>query len=339
MLTKRQLVLSVSVLVAGLVAMNLVIAILTRNSVPRRVMRHARQSQSASVIALGNSLVASGFDEAAFNSGAGLSVPQGSANLGLGASSPVEQLLLFRYALSHGVRPLLVVYGFYDFQLTAPVRFTTSDLIGNHAMLYYVEPLYARRFYSLSLHDSFQFRAMHAIPMFADRGAVWAKVEILRRGIAQQGMPAERTGRLGRAADFSLLESADEKDFRLQCEASMNLPLNPSVNELVRQAHDLGLTIAVVEMPMRGQHRRLFYDTPWWAQYITHIRSLLAPFNVIYVDASDWIQDDALFEDPLHLTDRGAAQFSQRLGSFLAPLPPHLAADSSETPVPESFRP
>src|ERR1700758_3959427 len=108
MLTKRQLVLSVSVLVAGLVAMNLVIAFLTRNSVPRRVMQHARQSPSASVIALGNSLVASGFDEAAFNSGAGLSSPQGSANLGLGASSPVEQLLLFRYALSHGVHPGLV---------------------------------------------------------------------------------------------------------------------------------------------------------------------------------------------------------------------------------------
>jgi hypothetical protein len=339
MLTKRQLVLSVSVLVAALVAMNLLIAVLTRNSVPRRVMRHARQSPSASVIALGNSLVASGFDEAAFNSGAGLSAPRGSANVGLGASSPVEQLLLFRYALSHGVHPLLVVYGFYDFQLTTPVRFTTSDLIGNHAMLYYVEPLYARRFYSLSLHDSFQFRAMHAIPMLAERGAVWAKVESLRRGIAQQGMPSERAGRFGRAADFSLLESANEKDFRLQCEASMNLPLNPSVSELLRQAHGLGLTIAVVEMPMRGQHRRLFYDTPWWTQYITHVRSLLEPFNVVYVDANDWIQDDTLFDDPLHLSARGAAQFSQRLGSLLAPLPPHLAAGSIETPVPGRFRP
>jgi hypothetical protein len=339
MLTKRQLVLSVSVLVAGLVAMNLVIAFLTRNSVPRRVMQHARQSRSASVIALGNSLVASGFDEAAFNSGAGISAPQGSSNLGLGASSPVEQLLLFRYALSHGVHPGLVVYGFYDFQLTNHVQFTTGDLIGNHAMLYYVEPFYGRRFYSLSLHDSLQFPAMHAIPMFADRGALWAKIEILRRGIAEQGMPAERTSRMGRAADFSLLEAADEKDFRLQCEASMNLPLSPSVNELLRQAHGLGLTIAVVEMPMRGQHRRLFYDTPWWSQYNTHIRSLLAPFNVIYVDASDWIRDDTLFEDPLHLSAPGAAQFSQRLGSFLAPLPPHLAADSAETPVPERVRP
>jgi hypothetical protein len=302
-------------------------------------MRHARQSRSASVIALGNSLVASGFDEVAFDSGAGLSAPRGAANLGLGASSPVEQLLLLRYALSHGVHPNLVVYGFYDFQLTTPDRFTTSDLIGNHAMLYYVEPLYARRFYSLSLHDSFQFRAMHAIPMFAERGAVWAKVEILRRAIAQQGMPAERTNHMGRAADFSLLESDNAEDFRLQCEASTNLPLTSSVRELLRQAHDLGLTIAVVEMPMPDRHRRLFYDTPWWSQYVTHIRNLLAPFNVIYVDAGDWIQDDALFDDPLHLSARGAAQLSQRLGRLLGPLPPHLTADSTETPVSGRPRP
>ena len=336
---KRQLVLAAAVLLAGLVAMNLVVTILTRNSVPRRVMRHARQSQSASVIALGNSLVASGFDEVAFNSGAGLSAPRGAANLGLGASSTVEQLLLLRYALSHGVHPDLVVYGFYDFQLTTPNRFTTSDLMGNHAMLYYVEPFYARRFYSLSLHDSFQFRAMHAIPMFADRGAIWAKVEILRRAMAQQGMPAERTNRLGRAADFSLLESDNAEDFRLQCSASVNLPLASSVSELLRQANDLGLTIAVVEMPMREQHRRLFYDTPGWSQYTSHIRNLLAQFNVIYVDASDWIQEDALFDDPLHLSTRGAAQFSQRLGRLLGSLPPHLATDSTGTPVPGRSRP
>jgi hypothetical protein len=336
---RRQLVLAAAVLLAGLVVMNLVVTILTRNSVPRRVMRHARESRSASVIALGNSVVASGFDEVAFDSGAGLSAPRGAANLGLGACSTVEQLLLLRYALSHGVHADLVVYGFYDFQLTTPNRFTTSDLIGNHAMLYYVEPLYARRFYSLSLHDSFQFRAMHSIPMFRERGAIWAKVEILRRAMAQQGMPAERTNRMGRAADFSLLESDNAEDFRLQSEASVNVPLASSVSELLRQTHDLGLTIAVVEMPMRGEHRRLFYDTPWWSQYVSHIRNLLVPFNASYVDASDWIQDDALFDDPLHLSTRGAAQFSQRLGRLLGSLPPHLTTDSTGTPVPGRSRP
>ena len=307
MLTKRQLILASAVLLASLLVMNVTIVYLTRNSVPRRVMRHARESQSASVLGLGNSLVAAGFDEGAFDAGARLPPPKGAANLGLGASSPVEQLLLLRYALAHGMHPRLVIYGYYDFQLTAPVQLTTGDLVGNHAMLYYVEPFYARRFYSLSFHDAFQFRPMHAIPMLADRGAIWAKIEILRRTLAQQGMPAELTNRFGRASDFSLLESDNAEDFRQKCETSMNLPLAPPVIELLRQANDAGLTVAVIEMPMRGAHRNLFYDTAWWQQYVAHIRSLLAPFHVTYVDASAWIQDDSLFHDPLHLSERGAS--------------------------------
>ena len=339
MLTKRQLILSTVVLLAGLAVMNLVTIFLTRNSRPRQVMRHARESQPASVVALGNSLVAAGFDEAAFDSGAGLSAPRGSSNLGLGATTPVEHLLLLRYALSHGIRPRLVLYGFYDFQLTTPVQFAIGDLFGNHAMLYYVEPLYARRFYSLSLHDAFQFRAMHAFPMFAERGAIWAKVEILRRAIAQQGMPAENSNSMGRAADFSLLEAADTNDFRLQCEAGLNLPLIPPVSEILRQAHDLGVTVTVVEMPMREQHRRVFYGSACWSQYTTHVRNLLSPFGAIYVDASGWIQDESLFDDPLHLSERGATQFSQRLGGVLASLSLQRTTDSAATPVPERSRP
>ena len=319
MLTKHQLVLTTAILVACLLALNLTVAYLTRDSVPRRIMRHARESQSATVIALGNSLVAAGFDERAFNSGAGLSAHHGAANLGLGASSPVEQLLLLRYALSHGIKPHLVIYGFYDFQLTALNRFHIGELIGNHSMLYYVEPFYARSFYSLSPHDSLQFRAMHSFPMFADRGAIWAKVEILRRAIAQQGMPPQRSNQFGRAADFSLLESGDAEDFRRQCEASLALPLAPPVNELFRQARDAGIAIAVVEMPMRRAHRNLFYETPWWAQYVSRIRNLLAPYGVNFVDGSEWIDDDLLFADPLHLSEQGGAQFSQRLGSLLGP--------------------
>ena len=244
MLTTRKLVFTAAVLLAGFLAVNLAIAYLTRNSVPRRLMRHARESESAVVLALGNSLIAAGFDEAAFDAAAGLSAPRGAANLGIGASVPVEHLLLLRYALAHGMRPHLVVYGFYDFQLTVPTTFTTSDLIGNNAMLYYVEPLYARRFYTLSRHDAIEFRAMYPYPMFADRGAVWAKVEILRRALAQQGMPPERNNRFGRASDFSQFELNNADDFRRQCEASMNLPLAPAISELVRQSNEAGAAIA-----------------------------------------------------------------------------------------------
>ena len=57
------------VLAMALAAMNVTVAVLTRNSLPRRVMAHARRAKDASVIAIGNSLIAAGFDELAFDAG------------------------------------------------------------------------------------------------------------------------------------------------------------------------------------------------------------------------------------------------------------------------------
>jgi hypothetical protein len=306
------------ILAGGLLAMNFAIAYLTRNSVPRRVMRHARESQAARVLALGNSLMAAGFDESVFDSAAGMTASKGAVNLSLGASSPVEQLLLLRYALAHGIHPHLLIYGFYDLQLTEQVRFSANDMIGNHALLYYLEPMYARQFYSLSARDSLQFSALHSVPMFADRGAIWTKVEILRRSMAGEGMPQENTNQFGRAADFSLLEPANADAFRKDCEAALQLPLVPAVSELFRQAHAANMEIVLVEMPMRRAHRAQFYETKWWTDYTAHVRELLRPYNVTFVDASDWAADDSLFADPLHLSRQGANLFTQRIGKLLS---------------------
>jgi hypothetical protein len=51
----------------------------------------------------------------------------------------------------------------------------------------------------------------------------------------------------------------------------------------------------------------MFYDNAWWAQYVAHVRALLAPYQAIYVDAGQWVPDDSLFADPLHLSEQGAA--------------------------------
>jgi hypothetical protein len=186
-------------------------------------------------------------------------------------------------------------------------------------MLYYLEPRFARRFYALSLHDSAEFRAMRGVPMLEERGAVWAKVEILRRAKGQQGMPVQRSNQFGRASDFSLLESASPEKFRSECEVFAHAPLSSPVDELLREAHDAGITIAVVEMPMTAEHRRRFYETSCWPEYVGHVRTLMNPYNVVFVDSSDWVENDSLFQDALHLSGRGAAQFTERLGRLLGP--------------------
>jgi hypothetical protein len=155
--------------------------------------------------------------------------------------------------------------------------------------------------------------------MFADRGAIWAKVEILRRSMAQHGMPAQNANNFGRAADFSLLEPTNADLFRRECEAAIQLPLASPVIGLLHQAHEANIAIAVIEMPMRRSHRSLFYYTESWNEYIAHVRELLDPYNVTFVDASDWIKDDSLFTDSLHLSTMGAVTLTQRIGTLLGP--------------------
>jgi hypothetical protein len=108
-------------------------------------------------IALGNSLVQSGFNPDEFVAAQQLpSVRSAALNMAMGASSPAEHLLL-RAALRADDRAPLVLYGFYDFQLTDPVSFAFSDVIGNHDLPYYGEPEFAPRYDSMSRYDAAGF--------------------------------------------------------------------------------------------------------------------------------------------------------------------------------------
>ena len=315
--SRRQFYWSIGALLVVLIALNAFVAYTTRNSVPRRLLARARQDPDAAALAIGNSLVAGGFSEPVFDRAMQLPQRQGSLNLALGYSTPVEQLLLLRYALRQRIRPRLIVYGFYDLQLSTPIRLTTHELIGNRAMLYYLEPEYGRQFYYLSLHDRIEFEMMRHSPMMVDRSAFWAKVERLRRDVGQQGMPVELVNQFGRAEDFSLLEWSSAENFAKACEAATAEDLIAPVLEIARQGSASGAKVVFVEMPMRPVHARTFYDTPALQQYREHVRSIVQPMGVEYIDASHWIGDSALFADALHLSPEGATQFSQRLGEEL----------------------
>ena len=330
--SRRQFYCSMGALLVVLLALNAVVAYTTRNSVPRRQLARARQAQDTTVLAIGNSLIGAGFNEVAFDRGMRLIPGQGSLNFALGASSPIEQLLFLRYALRHQIHPRMVVYGFYDLQLSTPVRLTTADLVGNRAVLYYLEPEYARKFYHLSLHDRVEFEIMRHFPMAVDRGAFWAKIERVRRYIGQQGMPPERINQFGRADDFSLLEWSSAEKFAEACETAAGDDLISPVMEIIRQGSEAGAEIVLVEMPMPPAHVRSFYDVPAWGKYREHIRSIVEPRGVRYIDADHWIADGSLFVDSLHLGNEGAAQFSQRLGEYLRNAEPLGAQNPDATP-------
>ena len=301
---------------AVVAAANAATARVTSNSMPRQTLEAARTGAHASVVALGNSLVQAGFDAAAFDASAGLSRDAGSLNLGLGSTMPVEHLLLLRELFRHGAAPRLVVYGFFDFQLSEPTRFAIGDMIGNHSMLYEQEPWYARQFYELSRRDAVEFRAFRRFPLFTQRGTLWAKVERLRRLLGEQGMPPEKAIRFGRANDFGALEAASSQVFAERCVAELAGELNPAVDEILRTARSHGSNVVVVAMPMPASHRARFYALDCWQRYVSYMGAELARRGAQYLDCSDSMGEDA-FDDPLHVNGSGAVRFSRELGSVL----------------------
>jgi hypothetical protein len=314
---KRIFILALAGILLLLVALDHAVARSSQNTVPRTLMARVRELTDAKALGLGNSLMGVGFSEASFDAGWDPDGRKRSINLGMGGSSAVEQLLMLRYALRQGIQPRVVVFGFFDFQLTHPLEYSTSDLIGNRAMLYYLEPEYARTLYHLSLHDRAEFEIMRHFEMFADRGQVWQRVELFRRSLAQQGMPVEKTNSMGRAVDFAMLEYPSAPAFIAECGRASRNPLIPSVQEIALQAAAAGSKVYFIEMPMPPEHVQLFYDQQEWAGYRAHLQGMLGSLGATYIDASHWMPEETAFADPLHLTYEGAQQFSRRLGEYL----------------------
>jgi hypothetical protein len=315
LITRRQFFAAFLVCLAVLAAGNLVVQRLTAHTVSRRILAEARTSSSAQVIALGNSLMRSGFVPEAFAPPISPQAQAPAVNLAMGASTPVEQLLLLRAGLRAIPDARLLLYGFYDFQLTDPVAISNSDIIGNRDILYYQEPEFARGFYQMSRYDSAAFEITRRFPMLAERGAVWAKVEWLRRYLGQQGLPPESRNQFGRISDFTLLEAKSREEFERHCVAAAQAQLSRPVLEIIREARQHGSRVVFVVMPLPPRHVDSFYGTSAWSVYQRHLRNLLAAQNVAYLDASRWIPDVSKFGDALHLSEQGAKEFTRRLAA------------------------
>src|SRR5205823_5111571 len=136
----RQFLSAVVVCALMLGGANVIVARLTRHSVSRRILADADNFHAAKTIALGNSLVRSGFIAEEYAAAQPGGKSDSAINMAMGASSPAEHLLLLRKALQSESQARLLIYGFYDFQLTDPVTFAFGDLTGNHDLLYYDEP-------------------------------------------------------------------------------------------------------------------------------------------------------------------------------------------------------
>ena len=311
------------------------------NSIPRQVMREIDSAPpEIDVLGIGNSLMRSGFDTAALERrflAAGQHVT--AVNAGLGSSTAIEQLLLANRALrSHAVD--IIAYGFFDQQLAIDLPKSNADLTGNHSMLYYDQPQVTLRYAPFSLLDKLEFQIYRSSSLLTERGALWAKVERLRRSMSEIGMHHEATNQFGRKADFQLLEATSPEAFAQLCRQIIQSGsfLSAPVVDLLQQAHARGAKVVVVAMPLPSLHVAKFYDLPVWQEFVTKTRAVLELHGASFLDVSRKIPDDRLYQDNLHLAGPGAARFAELLADYLihaggaAPRPVSVKNSSASAP-------
>jgi hypothetical protein len=314
----RAIAISLVIALAILGGFNVLVRYFARNTVPRQVIRSIDSSRGVTYLALGNSLIAAGFSATAFDE-AMRPETMLALNAGLGATSPVQHLEILREALRHDPAIKFVIYGFFDFQLSNPPIVTNADLIGNYACSYYLEPEIALRYYQMGLGDRLEFEVMRRVPMLAERGAIWEKIELIRRAMGAIGMPTQRTNRFGRAVDFNMLEARSRKAFVSSCDrwSEPTAQLSRPIMEIIRESRAHGAKVIFVEMPMHPFHQKNFYALRQWGLYRTRLRSLIEQTGSEYVNASNWIENPDEFADHLHLAPSGAQEFSRRLAMRL----------------------
>jgi hypothetical protein len=314
-MTGRAFLVQAAVLAVALVAVNVAIARLSVNSVPRQLVRSIAASPPVSDLLVGNSLMAAAIDTPTYEKASG----RGRAlNISLGATSPIEHDLLLRRALP--LRPRRVVYGFFNAQLTRPVENRWADLFGNRAMVFYVDPAAAVRFIAGDDYwHALEFRLLARVPMFVERASIWARVEKWRRRMRNLGGPTARAARFGQVDDFVNIEPLDPAAFRRYCASAVadQAPVLAPVVDMLERSRRSGADLIVVEMPEPTGHRTMFYETPEWAAYREYVANQVQRYGGIYVNASDWMADDT-FEDGIHLSVAGARAFSARLATMLS---------------------
>jgi hypothetical protein len=319
-MTGRRFILLLLIAAAVIVAYNFTVARLGRNAAPRVLMQRIDAEPRVDVLFMGDSTMDSGLHAGTFSAAwtKQTGQPVRPFNVSLRASTLVEQYLLFRHAVARHPGIRTVVLGFWDFKLTKPEPVEWSNLAGNTAMGFYVEPELAASLYAPgNALLGCEFKIAGKVPMYTERLSVWAKVENWRRAAGQIGRPPEAVNEFGRVADFQDLAPASVDEFTRYCDEFVKGRGGPwaPAQGLLQECRARGIRLVVVEMPMTPRHQRLFYSTESWHRYQDRLEELVEEQGGKFIQAGGWAQDSNLFSDTRHLNRAGAILFSERLAA------------------------
>ena len=295
-----------------------------------RKLRSIESASEPNLLLLGNSLLEDRVDETLFITAAS---ERGKSfrpvNTALGGIPPQEQRLLYEYALYRHPHIRTLVVGVFDFQLTAedhtrPWNITGNGLVAIDSAVPISEVADAYNFGQL---DLMQVRVLRALPFLPNRVSAWKGVELLRRSLGEIGMPHAQTTNLGRASDFAYLEAAAASDFDDKAYEFLQSPnrFNTSYEYIFQHARSTGIDPVIVIMPMSPFHRAKFYSLQSWTLYRAAFIRLASERGIRVIDASNWLPLGKYFDDNLHMSRTGVAEFSERLRRELAENPVHVA--------------
>lgn len=284
-----------------------------RNTVPHELHRRLLGRRRAEVVALGNSVIVSGFDAKTFSEVSGAA----AVNAGLGAAGFVQQYVAWRLASDGRTDLKKLILGTFDHSLTNYESSHWTNWHSNNALPFYCDPAWSERYVCLNRADQLAFRVLRRVPLFVERGGLWTKVERIRREQEAVGLKNVENNRFGRLADFALLLEQDEGRFKqqslnaIQTRAQLAAP----VADILHEARAKGISTVVVMMPLPAARRPLYAGREW-IEYVEYLKSLLARTDTQLVEAVNWGEGDD-FDDSVHLSKSGAAKFTARLAEMV----------------------
>lgn len=272
---------------------------------------------AASVIAIGDSTIQAGFDDASFVSEwhpSDESSPKQVFNAGLGGTGLTQRYVTWRLASENRTDIKHLIIGAFDHKLTSPSLMPWNTWFGNDAMAFYADPSWSEPYACKGVFDRLCYRAARHFPLFTERGGMWAKIEQTRRFLGALGMERQATNRFGRLSDMNSVLEQDHDVFMTRTRKALEeqAPLAPQIADMLAEAHGKGVETTVVMMPLPSR-RHAFYATVEWKNYLQHVRTLLQSQGARLIDATTWVIGENDFVDQLHLSQPGASSFSKRL--------------------------
>lgn len=293
-------------LVAGLVVLNIGIVVLERNNPARALARRLQQKSDNDYIFVGNSLIAAGIDNATCEKQS-----LKCFNAGIGSTQTSEHAAIAEEAIATGIHGKLV-YGFMDLALSESPE---PGWKGNRAIAFHLKTVKIPESYGLSAVSGYEFTVRKYIPVLTYQDSLWAKVERIRRILADKTLRKKTaTNTFGRASDFSALEDGSSERFaaRVRKAMSNNSLLCPEVMRLLNAAAKDGREAVFVVMPMPSKHRESYYRTPEWQAYLDRLATELDALGARLVNMDEMALDSD-FSDAVHLSPTGATAFTEFL--------------------------